>query len=156
MKRTLSVLLCIITVFMLCSWVDPHTVDVYSGSIRINNTTDYIVSNLSGDVHFYLDSYRQLGYDSWGYVYNPSPDYYNGLALISGIEYPCRMIPNGGFQVQQVYTSSGYDRNVWIDYQLSVSELPTGFSIPEFAIIFIAISVFLLIAINLLMRGFLL
>lgn len=154
--RILRVFLCIITIFMLCSWVDPQTVDVYSGTIRINNSSGYNVTNLSGDLQFYLDSYRQLGYDSWGYVYNPTPDYYNGLALISGTEYPCRMYPNGGFQIQQVYTTSGYDRNVWIDYQLSVPELPTGFSIPEFAIIFIAIAVFFLVAINLLIRGFLL
>ena len=154
--RIFSLILCIMSVLMLCSWVDPQTVDVYPGVIRINNTSGYTVANLSGDLQFYLDNYRQLGYDSWGYVYNPTPDYYNGLALISGTQYPCRMIPNGGFQIQQTYQLNTSLRNVWIDYQLSVPELPTGFSTPEFAIIFIAISVFLLIAINLLMRGFLL
>lgn len=156
MKNTILIILCMLSILMLCSWVDPSSVDVYSGTISINNTTGYTVANLSGSVEFYLDNYRQLGYDSSGYVYNPTPDYYNGLALISGNQYPCRMAPNAGFQIQQVSVSTGYDRNVWVDYNLSVTELPTGFSVPEFSIIFIAISCFLLIAINLLSKGFIL
>lgn len=156
MKSFIISLICLTVLICLCSWVDPDTVDTYDGSVRINNNTGYTVANLSGDLEFYLDSYRQLGYDSWGYVYNPTPNYYNGLALISGSQYPCRLIPNGGFQIQQTYIQNNYERTVWVDYNLTVDELPTGFTFIEFAIIIIAIAIFLLIAINLLMRGFIL
>ena len=155
MKNSLIILL-VIAGLMMCSWVDRDTIDVYDGSIRINNGTGYTVTDLSGNVSFYLDSYRNLGFDNRGYLYNASADTYYGLALINGTEYECRMIPNGGFQIKQQYYSGTTTRTLWIDYLLTVQQLPTGLSIPEFLIIFIGFVVFILVAINVLIRGFIL
>lgn len=155
MKRTVALISCILTVFMLCSWVDPSTVDVYSAQITYSDSSGYPVSNLSGSIQFYLDDYRLLGYDSSGYLYNPTPDYKNGLALISGNTYTCRMAPNGGFQIQQSYYDT-YQRNVWVNYNLQSEIIPAGLTLPEYGIIFIVILLVILVVINICMRGFIL
>lgn len=67
-KRKILIILALVSVTMIFgSWVDPRTVDVYEAEIFIYDNT-YGVSNLSGDIQFFLHSYDGLALNSSGNV----------------------------------------------------------------------------------------
>lgn len=157
MTRTVAIILCMLSVFMLCSWVDPDTVDVYSGQIIYNDSNGYNVTLLSGDVQYWLNSYSGLAYDNGGSVLNTEVNVKSGTALIGGNEYNVRFASQGGFQIEQTYyTTNNIARTAYINYALYPDVLPTGFQLPELGIIFIVFLIFVLIVINMTMRGLIL
>lgn len=157
MIRTVALFLCMLSVFMLCSWVDPNTVDVYTGQILYTDVNGYNVTQLSGDVQYWLNSYSGLAYDNGGAVLNTEVNVKSGTALIGGREYNVRFSSQGGFQIEQTYyTTNNITRTAYINYALYPDELPTGFQLPELGIIFIVFLVFVLIVINMTMRGLIL
>lgn len=137
----------------LGSWVDDSTVDVYSGSIQFSDDNDYPVTHLSGRIDFYLSSYSGLGLDSNGFLINTQANSKIGFCRINGTEFSCRYNSLGGFQIQQSYYSGSSYRSVWISYDLTSDTVPTSFSLPEFAIVFLVILVFFLVVIYLLSGG---
>lgn len=139
---------------ILGAWVDPDTIDVYSGYARINNSSGYSVSDLTGDVTFYVSAYDGFCLDTAGYLYNSSPTLRSGeLRTSNGAVYECRFPSLGYLQIQQEYTSSGYTRTAWIDYYLIPDIVPTPYSFIEFGIVVIAVVVFIMSAILIISRG---
>lgn len=150
------VLLCILSLFILCSWVDPQTVDVYNGQIAYADTQGYNVTRLSGDIQYWLEDYAGTAYDSSGYLFNTDNTIISGRALIGGQEYDVRLYSQGGFQIEQTYyTTNSIARTAWISYNLTPEVLPVPYSFPELAIVFMFILVFLLVCINIVSKGFL-
>lgn len=150
------VLLCILSLFILCSWVDPQTVDVYNGQIAYADTQGYNVTRLSGDIQYWLEDYVGTAYDSSGYLFNTDNTIISGRALIGGQEYDVRLYSQGGFQIEQTYyTTNNIARTAWISYNLIPEVLPVPYSFPELAIVFMFILVFLLVCINIVSKGFL-
>lgn len=150
------VLLCILSLFILCSWVDPQSVDVYNGQIAYADTQGYNVTRLSGDIQYWLEDYVGTAYDSSGYLFNTDNTIISGRALISGQEYDVRLYSQGGFQIEQTYyTTNNIARQAWISYNLTPEVLPVPYSFPELAIVFMFILVFLLVCINIVSKGFL-
>lgn len=154
--RFCIVLLCILSLFLLCSWVDPQSVDVYNGQIVYADTQGYNVTRLSGDIQYWLEDYVGTAYDSSGYLFNTDNSIISGRALISGQEYDVRLYSQGGFQIEQTYyTTNNIARQAWISYNLTPEVLPVPYSFPELAIVFMFILVFLLVCINIVSKGFL-
>lgn len=148
-----QLLLLFILPIFLGSWVDDSTVDVYSGSIQYSDDNSYPVTHLSGRIDFYLSSYSGLALDSNGYLINTQANSKIGFCRINGTEFSCRYNSLGGFQIQQSYYSGSSYRTAWISYNLSPDTVPTAFSLPEFAIVFLVILVFFLVIIYLLSGG---
>lgn len=151
MKKILACCLCIgVLVLTFCSWVDPNTVDVYTGSIQYVSS-DYTVTQLSGSIQYFFDDYVHLALDSNGYLYNASEATVSGKALINGTEYNIQMLSLDGFQIQQTYVSNTVTRTTWVDYNLSPDVLPSSWELPELALIFLV--VILIIGICLILFG---
>lgn len=154
--RFYIVLLCILSLFLLCSWVDPLSVDVYNGQIAYADTQGYNVTRLSGDIQYWLEDYVGTAYDSSGYLFNTDNSIISGRALIGGQEYDVRLYSQGGFQIEQTYyTTNNIPRQAWISYNLTPEVLPVPYSFPELAIVYLFILVFLLVCINIVSKGFL-
>lgn len=153
MKRIL--LLLVLTLpLILGSWVDPDTIDVYSGYAMINNTSGYSVTDLTGDIEYYLTGYTGICLDDRGYLYNSSAVVlYGEIETSSGVSYECRFPTKGYLQIEQEYTSSGYTRTAWIDYYLLPDVVPTPYTVVEFGIVVVAIVVFIMSAILIISRG---
>ena len=153
--RRCIVILCILSVLMMCSWVDPETVDVYNGQIVYVDTQNLNVTRLSGNIQYWLVDYHGISYDSSGHLFNSTNTIKLGTALINGIEYDVRVNSLGGFQIEQTYyAANNVQRTSWITYNLTPEVLPTNFNLPEFAIIAMFILVFLLVCINIVSKGF--
>lgn len=139
MRKILACCFCIsIFILTFCSWVDPNTVDVYTGNISFKSSS-YDVTRLSGSIKYFFEDTVYLGLDNSGYLYNTSGTTVGGLALINGVEYNIQIPSLGGLQIQQTYNSSGYERSTWVNYNLSPDVIPSAWELPELAIVFIAI-----------------
>lgn len=131
-------------ILLMCSWVDRDTIDTYHGSIVFRESS-YDVSNLSGDIEYYLMSYANIGLSDDGSLLNGSPNSVKGYALINGVEYPIQIPSNGGLQIQQEYLSNMTYRTTWVSYDLYPDVIPSAFSLSELAPIFVVFLLFLLI-----------
>lgn len=138
---------------ILGSWVDPSTIDVYSGMIQRYDYT-YDVTDLSGYIDYYLISYDDFCLDSNGYLFNASSSTSSGsLRTAAGAEYEIRFTSRSGLEIQQAYTSSGYQRTAWIGYNLVPEDLPIAFTVSEFSIVAIAVILFIISALVIISRG---
>lgn len=153
LDNRLAVIALVILCIMLCSWVDPQTVDTYTGTIQYADTQGYAVTQLSGNIDYYLANYYNIGVADSGYLVNADANVKSGRALIGGTEYDVRFNSLGGFAIEQTYTTNGYTRTAWINYNLYPDIVPSDLSVPELGIIMAVILVFLLVAINIIMRG---
>lgn len=141
---------------LLGGWVDPETVDVYSGYARKSDNS-YDVSDLSGYVEYYVTGYDGFCLDSSGYLFNSSSTSRTGQCRTSaGYELECRFNARSGFQIQQTYYTNGIARTAWISYDLIPDVVPSPFSITEFAMIAVTVAVFIVIAVVIISRGLIL
>lgn len=127
-----------------CSWVDRDTIDTYYGSIVFLESS-YDVSNLSGDIEYYLTSYANIGLSDDGSLLNGSPNVVKGYALINGVQYSIQIPSNGGLQIQQEYLSNMTYRTTWVSYDLYPEVIPSSFSLSDLAPIFVVFLLFILI-----------
>lgn len=136
MKR----LLLILPIIFLCfsGFVDPHTVDVYTGDIQYVDS-EYNVTHLSGDIEYYFDDYTYVGLSSGGHLFNASNITVNGTAIIAGTEYNIRMQPRSGFEIQQTYYNNNVARSVWVSYNLTPDVIPSSWDLPELVPVFLVI-----------------
>lgn len=125
-------------IFIFCSWVDPNTVDVYTGNIYFKSAS-YDVTQLSGNIEYFFEDTVYLGLDSSGYLYNTSGTSVSGLARINGVEYNIQIPSLGGLQIQQTYYSNNYERTTWVNYNLEPDVLPSAWELPELSLIFLVI-----------------
>lgn len=151
MKKLLIILPLIFLMF--CSFVDPATVDVYTGDITYVYS-DQSVTRLSGDITYYLDDYTIIGLTSGGHLFNASGDTVNGTAIIDGTEYNIRLEARSGLEIEQTYTLNNYTRTTWVQYNLTPDIIPSQFQVPDITIMLIFVVVFVLVAF-LVMRGIL-
>lgn len=152
MKRLLLLFLTVIVLF-LCSWVNPDTVDVYTGYAYMV-PSDLPVLNLGGNIKYYLSSYEGFGLSDDGYLINAGSSQRSGYLIApNGGEYQCRFSVNNGLQIYQNYTTSGYERWAWVDYNLVPDLVPAAFTLPEFAMVLVTILVFILLSILIISRG---
>lgn len=133
-----------IFVLFLCSWVDPDTIDTYSGTISYRYS-QYDVIDLSGSIEYYLMDYVQLGLSDDGTLLNGSPGTLKGTAYIYGSEYPIQLTSNGGLQIQQTYYYNNIERSTWVEYDLYPDVLPSSYSLADLAPVFILFLVFMII-----------
>lgn len=140
-------------IFILCSWVDPKTVDVYTGNITFKSSS-YDVTRLSGNIEYFFEDTVYLGLDSSGYLYNTSGTTVGGLARINGVEYIIQIPSLGGLQIQQTYISNNYERSTWVNYNLQPDTLPSAWELPELAMVFLVVILILGVAL-ILFGGFL-
>ena len=131
-----------LSLFFICSWVDPSTVDVYDGFIIFDSSTQS-VTELGGSIQFYLSQDIDFGLTDSGTVFNSTSGSVSGRALINGIEYPIQFTSFGGFQIQQTYFQNNTQRNVWVNYNLYMDRLPTSFNLSEFAPVLILFLLFI-------------
>ena len=143
MMRRLLFIFPIITLF-LCSWVDPTTVDTYSGYCRYVYS-QYDVVYLTGELEYYLMDYVPLGLSDDGSLLNVSPNTLKGIALIDGDEYPIQFSSNGGLQIQQTYYTNNIERTTWVQYDLYPDVVPSSFSLSEVAPVCLVFFLFMLI-----------
>lgn len=124
MKKQYFLMAAIILIsLMFGSWVDPRTIDTYEGEIYIYDKV-YDVSDLSGDIEFFLHSYDGLILDTSGYIYNSLGSAITGRALINGTEYNIRIDSFGGLAIQQSYYQNNYERTTWQTYHLIMDNIP--------------------------------
>lgn len=133
-----------ILILLLCSWVNPYTIDTYNGDISFADS-DYNVTNLSGRITYFFDEYVNLGLLDDGTLYNASSVSISGKALINGQTYNIQMPSLGGFQIQQSYILNNFERTTWVDYDLYPDIAPSNFDLSDLAPIFILFLVFILI-----------
>lgn len=153
MRRCILVVCLLLLPLLLGGWVDPDTIDVYTGyAVKADNSYD--VSDLSGTVQYYLTGYDGFCLDSNGYLFNSSSTSRTGICRTSaGYELECRMNARSGFQIQQTYYSSGIARTAWISYNLVPDLLPSALTLAELALIVITVIVFIVSAILIISRG---
>lgn len=130
MKRLLLLLPIVFLCF--CGFVDPHTVDVYTGDIVFADD-DTNVTRLSGNIEYYFDDYTYVGLSSGGHLFNASSTTVSGTAMIGGTEYNIRMQPRSGFEIQQTYYSGTATRTVWVSYNLTPDVIPSSWDLPQLA-----------------------
>lgn len=142
MKKILLILLPFIFL-TLCSFVDPDTIDVYTGTIQ-HNDNDYNSTRLSGTITYYLDNYDDICLTAGGGLFNGSNGSYNGTAIIGGTEYNIRFNARSELQIQQYYYSGNIQRSEWVDYILYPDIIPLEYELPNFSIIIIVVIVLLI------------
>lgn len=138
MKKILFILLPFIFL-TLCSFVDPETIDVYTGTIQ-HNDSDYNSTRLSGSITYYLDNYEDICLTSGGGLFNGSNGSYNGTAIIGGTEYNIRFNARSELQIQQYYYSNNIQRSEWVDYILYPDIVPMQYELPQLTIIFLLVT----------------
>lgn len=144
-KQYLLIATIILISLMLVSWIDPRTIDTYEGEIYIYDKV-YDVSDLSGDIEFFLHSYDGLALDTSGYIYNSLGSAITGRALINGTEYNIRIDSFGGLSIQQSYYQNNYERTTWQTYHLIMDNIPGNLTIDNLSnIIVILLGLSLLI-----------
>lgn len=136
---------------MLCSFVDPNTIDVYTGDIQFVDS-QYSVTRLSGNIEYYLDDYEIIGTDNRGYLFNASDDTVNGHALINGTLYNIRLQARQGFEIEQEYYNNNITRTTWVQYNLTPDIIPSQFQAPDITIMLIFVVIFIAVAF-IVMRG---
>lgn len=153
-ERLLALLCCtIVLIPMLCSWVDPNTVDVYSGSIVKTDFTQN-TANLSGQIQYFVSGYNGFCLSENGILWNTSNTARTGYMLTyNGVQYECRFPAGGGFQIYQSYQQNTTTRWVWVSYDLTPDEVPTVYGLVEYALILIASIVMILVAVIVISRG---
>lgn len=147
MKKFLVFVLCLLCLVPLfCSWIDPNSYDVFSGSlIYVSSAANTSPTHLSGDCEYYLDSYDGLALSSSGFLQSCGSSL-SGRVLVGGKEYPCRFSPFGEFEIQQPYYQNNYERTTWVQYHLRSDTLPSSLSSTEILVTFLAVvSVLLLV-----------
>lgn len=122
----------------LCSFVDPHTVDVYSGNIKFVSS-EYSVTQLSGSIEYYLDDYTYVGLSSGGHLFNSSGTAVYGTGIVNGTEYNIRMQARSGFEIEQSYIHNNYTRSVWVSYNLTPDVIPSSWDVVQLAPLFLVI-----------------
>lgn len=137
MKKILLILLPFIFL-TLCSFVDPDTIDVYTGRIRYVSS-DYGAPQLSGTITYYLDNYEDVCLTSGGGLFNGSNGSYFGTAIINGTEYNIRFSPRSELEIQQTFQYNNYSRTEWVHYILYPDVVPLQFELPQLTIIFILV-----------------
>lgn len=135
----------------LCSFVDSSLVDVYTGSISYLGS-DYVVTDLSGSIQYYLTDYDDISLDSNGMLYNIGSNTIYGCASIGGTDYSIRLNSLSGLQIQQSYYTNGYLRSVWIDYDLVPHQLPVSSDPAALYLILLVFFVILLVS-SIFLRG---
>lgn len=134
----------VLCVFNLCSWVDPATVDVHNAVIYFDSA-DNNVTNLSGNIQFYLNDNVVFGLTDNGYLFNDSPSTVYGYALIRGEEYYIRFQSFGELEIQQTYYTNNIPRQTWAHYHLSIEYIPSAFTIPSLSVIFLVIIIIMVL-----------
>lgn len=106
-------LICIMMILTLCSWVDPATVNVYTGYISGSGP-------LSGQsCEYYIDNSYNIGLENTGSIFNNGPNTIHGKIRVNGIEYDITLYPGAA-------PSLHYNNN-WIDIDLRPDVLPAKF-----------------------------
>lgn len=135
-------------VVILCSWVDPDTIDVYSGT-AVKTDYTYETTNLSGSVQYYLTTYDGICLDDSGHLYNSSGSNISGRILTSYGEFSCRVSSLGGMQIYQEYVTGTSVRSTWVSYDVTPDELPSDNDsspiVAFFAILAVLILVFVVV-----------
>lgn len=140
MRKYFLLLLVLVLFLSLCSFVDPDTIDVYTGTIRYVSS-DYGAPELSGTITYYLDNYEDVCLTSGGGLFNGSNGSYYGTAIIGGTEYNIRFSPRSELEIQQTFTYNNYSRTEWVHYILYPDIVPNQFELPQISIIFCLIGV---------------
>lgn len=153
-KRLLACLCCsFLLVPLLCSWVDPTTVDVYTAQINKTDFT-YSTANLSGNIDYFVSGYNGFCLSENGILWNTSNTARTGYMLTAnGAQYECRFPAGGGFQIYQSYVSNNMTRWVWVSYDLTPDEVPSVYGLLEYSLILIAAIVIILVAVIIIGRG---
>lgn len=121
--KKLYIILCILLTLFLGSWVDPNTIDVYDAQIYIYDKHQS-VTDLSGDIQYFLHDYDGICYSSNGYIYNSNGSAITGRALIRGTEYNIRLDSFGGLSVYQPYYQNNVERWHWQPYNMVDDQIP--------------------------------
>lgn len=146
MKRLIFPLF--LSLFFMCSWVDPDTVDVYNGFIVFDSSSQS-VTQLGGSIQFYLSNNIDFGLTDSGTVFNSTSGSVSGRALLNGIEYAIQFTSFGELQIQQTYIQNNTQRNIWVNYNLYMDQLPSSFNLSEFAPIMILFLLFTIVPLSL-------
>lgn len=136
----------------LCSWVDPETMDVYSGS-TVKTDFTYETTNLSGSAQYYLSSYDGIALDDGGHLYNSSAVTINGRILTSYGEFSLRLPSLSGAQIYQEYVTGTSVRSTWVSYNLTPDKLPSSGNEP---VLYVIIAAMLVITLPALLARFIL
>lgn len=148
MKKFIVCVLCILSLVPLfCSWIDPKSYDVFSGSlIYVSSAVNTNPTHLSGDCEYYLDTYDGLALTSTGFLLSTGGSY-SGRVLVGGNEYPCRFTSFGEFEIQQPYYQNNVERTTWVQYHLRSDTLPSSITPTEILIALLAIASIILLAV---------
>lgn len=131
-------------VVILCSWVDPDTIDVYSGT-AVKTDYTYETTNLSGSVQYYLTTYDGICLDDSGHLYNSSGSNISGRILTSYGEFSCRVSSLGGMQIYQEYVTGTSVRSTWVSYDVTPDELPSDTGMDPVVAYFSTLAVLILV-----------
>ena len=129
-KRIILCAFCAAVICALCSWVDPVTVNTYSGYIRGSGP-------LSGQsCSFYLDSH-DIGITDTGELINVGGSVIHGSVLVGSSEYAL-----------MIFSNSQSEINVggsWIAYDIVPEVMPASFPFVVYLAVFIALLCFVLL-----------
>lgn len=116
MKYIAFLLAVFVLCLFLCSWVDPATVNVYSGTLRGSGLYNGF------QIQYYVNDSSHLGLSSAGYLVSTDRYTVSGRGLINSYEFPIRFDPDSGFQMQ--------DGTTWVSYNLEPLSVPSHFPFP--------------------------
>lgn len=153
-KQYLFIALIISISLMLGSWVDPNTIDVYDAQIYIYDKHNS-VTDLSGDIQYFLHDYNGICYSSNGYIYNSLGSAITGRALIRGTEYNIRIDSFGGLSVYQPYYQNNIERWHWQPYNMVDDQIPGSLTETNtilYVIAFLALIISIFIAVKMVIK----
>lgn len=129
-KRIILCACCAAIICALCSWVDPVTVNIYSGVIRGSGS-------LSGlPCQFYITS-SDVGIADTGELLNVGSSIIHGSVLAGSSEYELRIFSNQGSELNV--------NGQWVDYQIVPEVMPAVFPFVVYIGVFIALICFMLL-----------
>lgn len=137
-KSFVLILLLTILSLYLCSFVNPSSTDIFTGTI-IFNESEYPVTHLSGSADFAFPDYSDFVLNDSGFLYNLGSSTKSGLMELNGNTYEVRFQSHDELQVRQTYTSSSSIRSTWVSYHLRADRLPSDLSFGD--ILFISLTV---------------
>lgn len=129
-KRIILCACCTAFICILCSWVDPVTVNVYSGILRGSGS-------LSGMSCQYFLTSHDVGIADTGELINTGSSIIHGSVLAGSSEYDLRIFSN---QESELYVNGQ-----WIDYQIVPEVMPAVFPFFVYIAVFIALICFMLL-----------
>ena len=151
-KSIVLILLLLILSLYLCSFVNPSSTDIFTGTI-IFNYSDKPVVHLSGEAEFVFPDYSDFALSDSGFLYNLSSATKSGLMKLNGTTYEVRFTTHGELEVLQTYSTSSSTRDTWVDYHLRADRLPSDLSFGDILFISLTVITILMAGLLILQKG---